>query len=93
MDQEITLSNLPESRHKVTWVNNIEHLLRLAQSLKSNQISDLGEMNRFIEQMHTERKEMRLKLKRVVNYQFGSVFRTHNNPSYFANKIRTYADL
>jgi len=46
-----------------------------------------------LNQWRAERKLLHQKLKSVSNPHFGSVFRTHHNPSQFADKIRNYADL
>jgi hypothetical protein len=42
----------------------------------------------MIEAWRAERACVRVELKIVFNRHFGSVFRTHNNPTFFANKIR-----
>lgn len=46
------------------------------------------ELDCLIQEWRHERSHLRLELKEVFNRHFGSVFRTHNNPTYFANKLR-----
>jgi hypothetical protein len=42
----------------------------------------------LLDSWRAERRQIREQLKRVFNKSFGSVFRTHHNPTFFANKIR-----
>ncbi|OZJ04941.1 hypothetical protein BZG36_02643 [Bifiguratus adelaidae] len=50
------------------------------------------ELFALINEWRAERWHVRMDLKTVFNRQFGSVFRTHHNPSFFANKIRKNFD-
>lgn len=40
-----------------------------------------------------ERDELRQKIKNVFNKQFGSVFRTFHNPTYFSRRLFRFADI
>ena len=40
-----------------------------------------------------ERDQLRNEIKRVFNEQFGSVFRTYHNPTYFSRRLFRFADI
>ncbi len=53
----------------------------------------IDDLNDLILEWREERRKVRLQLKNSFNHSFGSVFRTYQNPSFFANKIQKFADI
>lgn len=90
LDSEIACSATPKARAQLTWVLHLEQLLRFATSHKLDKNEELQSL---ILRWRNERRYLRSHLKDIHNKQFGSVFRTHHNPTYFGKKVRTFADL
>ncbi|KAI8094409.1 HAD-superfamily hydrolase [Thamnidium elegans] len=89
--KEIEIRNQPAYRHTLSWLLRLENLLNEAQTWrKEYRIEDLDQL---ILEWREERRQVRLELKTAFNHSFGSVFRTYQNPSFFANKIRKFADI
>lgn len=80
---EIETRNMLSYRHTLAWLLRIERLLINAQ----NQ-SHVPGLENLVNEWTEERKRARHELKDVFNKSFGSLFRTYNNPTFFANKIR-----
>ncbi|KAJ1915530.1 hypothetical protein H4219_004268 [Mycoemilia scoparia] len=99
LDRELEILNTPDHRCNLAWMHQLENLLKKAQQKTRSQefITSPAEVqSRFhsmLESWRDERKVIRAKLKDMNNAQFGSVFRTHKNPSLFAQKIRQFANL
>ncbi|KAI0232314.1 hypothetical protein L0F63_005418 [Massospora cicadina] len=91
LDGEIARSNAPKARAQLSWMLHLEQLLRIASSGLNPH--DRETLDSLVNSWRNERRQLRNQLKQVHNHQFGSVFRTHHNPTYFAKKIRTFADL
>ncbi|KAI9304055.1 HAD-superfamily hydrolase [Cunninghamella echinulata] len=89
--EEINIRNTSSYRHTLAWLLRLEQLLNEAQSYQPE--NRPLELNNLIQEWRHERSALRLELKVVFNRHFGSVFRTHNNPTYFANKLRKFADI
>ncbi|CAO3623294.1 unnamed protein product [Cunninghamella echinulata] len=89
--EEINIRNTSSYRHTLSWLLRLEQLLNEAQSYQPE--NRPLELNSLIQEWRHERSALRLELKVVFNRHFGSVFRTHNNPTYFANKLRKFADI
>lgn len=69
----------------------MERLLNEAQAWRKDY--RITELDKLILEWREERRCVRLELKTAFNHHFGSVFRTYQNPSFFANKIRKFADI
>ncbi|OAD07178.1 hypothetical protein MUCCIDRAFT_107779 [Mucor lusitanicus CBS 277.49] len=89
--EEIEIRNQPSYRHTLSWLLQLEKLLNEAQSWRKDYHID--DLDALISDWRAERKQVRIKLKTAFNHSFGSVFRTYQNPSFFANKIRKFADI
>ncbi|ORZ13673.1 5' nucleotidase family-domain-containing protein [Absidia repens] len=89
--EEIDIRNTPSYRHTLSWLLRLEQLLKEAQSYDACKRPE--GLDGMIEAWRAERAAARLELKIVFNRHFGSVFRTNNNPTFFANKIRKFADI
>ncbi|KAI8091108.1 HAD-superfamily hydrolase, partial [Gilbertella persicaria] len=90
--KEIEIRNHPDYRHSLSWLLRLERLLNEAQSCRKEYNQTDG-LESLISEWRQERRDVRHKLKTAFNESFGSVFRTYQNPSFFANKIRKFADI
>jgi hypothetical protein len=89
--REIEIGNQPSYRRTLSWSLQLERLLNEAQSWRKEY--PVEDLDNLISEWRAERREIRVKLKVAFNNSFGSVFRTYQNPSFFANKIRKFADI
>lgn len=65
----------------------------LTQIIEDHQDCEGIEEEKILEEWLAERDELRYKIKIVFNAQFGSVFRTYHNPSYFSRRLFRFADI
>ncbi|CAG2117926.1 unnamed protein product, partial [Medioppia subpectinata] len=49
--------------------------------------------NHLLDQLIQQRDALRARTKTLFNPQFGSIFRTHNNPTYFSRRLFRYSDI
>lgn len=89
--KEIDIRNQPSYRHTLSWLLRLERLLNDAQAWRKEYKID--QLDTLILEWRAERRQVRVRLKTAFNHSFGSVFRTYQNPSFFANKIRKFADI
>ncbi|GBM02043.1 5'-nucleotidase domain-containing protein 3 [Araneus ventricosus] len=85
LTKEINILNSEEFRHDVGWLQTLQHLIE--------EMQDFEEADDFIEQLLVERDELRTFTKAMFNEQFGSIFRTHHNPTYFSRRLFRYSDI
>ncbi|ORY98062.1 HAD-superfamily hydrolase [Syncephalastrum racemosum] len=88
---EIETRNTASYRHTLAWLLRIERMLNEAQS-EHDERSAPG-LDALVHEWRDERRRVRYELRNVFNRSFGSVFRTYQNPTFFANKIRKFADI
>ncbi|RUS25231.1 HAD-superfamily hydrolase, partial [Jimgerdemannia flammicorona] len=86
LQTEIQIRNTPSYRQTLSWLLHLENLIRQAQTANMEQRTP--ELQHLLDSWRNERRNIRRELKIVFNRQFGSVFRTHHNPTWFANKIK-----
>ncbi|KAM3589439.1 hypothetical protein VKS41_000302 [Umbelopsis sp. WA50703] len=91
LSTEINTRNTPDYRHTLSWLLRLERLLNEAQAIDNGR--HVPGLDGLLDSWRAERRQIREQLKRVFNKSFGSVFRTHHNPTFFANKIRKFADI
>ena len=91
LEAEIETRNTASYRHTLAWLLRIEQLIQKAQSYYSQHDID-GSLESLVNEWSNERRNARHELRNVFNKSFGSLFRTYQNPTYFANKIRTVSD-
>ncbi|GAB5587362.1 hypothetical protein Unana1_02262 [Umbelopsis nana] len=91
LSSEIETRNMPDYRHTLSWLLRLERLLNEAQAIDGGR--HVPGLDALLDNWRQERREIRDQLKHVFNKSFGSVFRTHHNPTFFANKIRKFADI
>ncbi|EEC14393.1 IMP-GMP specific 5'-nucleotidase, putative, partial [Ixodes scapularis] len=82
---EIKILNSEEFRHTVSWLQSLQHLIE--------EMQDHDDIEDFIEQLLQERDQLRKTTKSLFNANFGSIFRTHHNPTYFSRRLFRYSDI
>lgn len=85
--KEIKIMNTEEYVHTMTWLQALTGLLEQMQ-VHQDPASQM-----VIQQWINEREEMRLRTKDIFNGQFGSLFRTYHNPTYFSRRLSRFADI
>ncbi|XP_023216189.1 5'-nucleotidase domain-containing protein 3-like isoform X1 [Centruroides sculpturatus] len=85
LENEITILNSEDYRHTVSWLLTLQNLLETMQ--------DYEDSEAIIADLLKERDELRMKTKSHFNPQFGSIFRTHHNPTYFSRRLFRYSDV
>ncbi|CAD6203820.1 GSCOCG00009815001-RA-CDS [Cotesia congregata] len=84
---EIENLNKPEFKENANWLQMLTTLIEEHQDYDGEEVQDqLAEWMR-------ERDQLRNAIKRVFNKQFGSVFRTYHNPTYFSRRLFRFADI
>eukprot|EP00118_Oscarella_pearsei_P021820 m.248090 g.248090 ORF g.248090 m.248090 type:complete len:504 (+) comp40281_c1_seq20:515-2026(+) len=87
LEDEINTSNSLAYTKKVFW------LLSLQTLIEDLQIFSQGEPSSLMQSWLEERDTLRHDLKTMFNPQFGSIFRTHQNPTYFSRRLSRFADI
>ncbi|XP_056596474.1 5'-nucleotidase domain-containing protein 3 [Triplophysa dalaica] len=85
--KEIKIMNAEEYVHTMTWLQALTGLLEQMQVHRDS------ESQTVIQQWIDEREDMRLRTKDIFNAQFGSLFRTYHNPTYFSRRLSRFADI
>ncbi|CAF4793665.1 unnamed protein product [Pieris macdunnoughi] len=76
-----------------TFKQNANWLQMLTQLIEDHQDYKQPEALEIIEKWMAERDYLRNATKSVFNPQFGSVFRTYHNPTYFSRRLFRFADI
>ncbi|KAJ9593389.1 hypothetical protein L9F63_015093 [Diploptera punctata] len=87
LNHEIETLNDPEFKLNCNW------LQMLTQLIEDHQDYESPEQKEVLELWEKERDELRQNIKTVFNKQFGSVFRTYHNPTYFSRRLFRFADI
>ncbi|XP_055922442.1 5'-nucleotidase domain-containing protein 3 [Eupeodes corollae] len=87
LTHEINTLNDEQFKKNANWLQMLTQLIEDHQDNESEaaQISLKNWMN--------ERDILRNETKKVFNTQFGSVFRTYHNPTYFSRRLFRFADI
>ncbi|KAI8513870.1 5'-nucleotidase domain-containing protein 3 [Branchiostoma belcheri] len=88
LEDEIKISNSASYKDTISW------LLALQGLIESQQMSrhDVAVQN-VLQDWLKEMRELRHYTKDIFNPQFGSLFRTHHNPTYFSRRLMRFADI
>ncbi|XP_017777855.1 PREDICTED: 5'-nucleotidase domain-containing protein 3 isoform X2 [Nicrophorus vespilloides] len=87
------LSHEIETLNKDQFKQDANWLQMLTQLIEDNQDCE-DELEQFVlAQWMAERDKLRNDIKCVFNEQFGSVFRTYHNPTYFSRRLFRFADI
>nr|XP_686778.1 5'-nucleotidase domain-containing protein 3 [Danio rerio] len=85
--EEIKIMNTEEYVHTMTWLQALTGLLEQMQVHRDSASQTV------LQQWIEEREDMRLRTKDIFNAQFGSLFRTYHNPTYFSRRLSRFADI
>ncbi|CAG7786513.1 unnamed protein product [Allacma fusca] len=84
---EIETLNSPDFKYTMNWLQFMTSLLESYQDLDDASCDDV------IREWQQERNKIRKSTKRIFNNQFGSMFRTHMNPTFFSKRLFRFADI
>ncbi|KAG5893550.1 hypothetical protein JTB14_013634 [Gonioctena quinquepunctata] len=87
LTHEISTLNNPEFKKNANW------LQMLTQLIEDHQDCEDPEEQKVLASWMAERDCIRNDIKYVFNEQFGSVFRTYHNPTYFSRRLFRFADI
>ncbi|CAD5226772.1 unnamed protein product [Bursaphelenchus xylophilus] len=87
--REIRTQNTDGFRLKVLWLETLSQLIEQHQKYGKQEIS----AEKVIRGWAEERKRLRLELKCMFNAQFGSMFRTFHNPTFFCRRLIRLSDI
>ncbi|EFX61492.1 hypothetical protein DAPPUDRAFT_304969 [Daphnia pulex] len=87
LTSEIQTLNTSQFKWHVNWLQVLQQLIEQYQESE-------GEHSRkLIREWIAERDQLRKDTKHVFNEQFGSLFRTYHNPTYFSRRLFRFADV
>uniref|UniRef100_A0A8C4MRB1 5'-nucleotidase domain containing 3 n=1 Tax=Equus asinus asinus TaxID=83772 RepID=A0A8C4MRB1_EQUAS len=84
---ELRIMNTEQYVQTMTWLQTLTGLLEQIQVHRD------AESQLVLQEWKKERKEMREMTKSFFNAQFGSLFRTDQNPTYFLRRLSRFADI
>ncbi|XP_039290743.1 5'-nucleotidase domain-containing protein 3 isoform X1 [Nilaparvata lugens] len=87
LTHEIETLNNVEFKKNVNWLQMLTQLIEDWQDHED--AATIAAVNEWIK----ERDQLRQDIKCVFNEQFGSVFRTYHNPTYFSRRLFRFADI
>ncbi|XP_034552470.1 5'-nucleotidase domain-containing protein 2 [Notolabrus celidotus] len=94
-----TAAIVPELEHETKVVStnqyalNLTWLQALTGIMERLQIHRDGESKEVFQEWQKERDELKVMIKNLFNPQFGSIFRTSHNPTYFSRRLSRFSDL
>ncbi|BFZ06162.1 hypothetical protein BsWGS_09201 [Bradybaena similaris] len=87
LEAEIQKQNSEVYKANVRWLVALQHLIDEMQHQNTKESIEV--INGWLE----ERNELRKLTKSLFNPQFGSLFRTYHNPTYFFRRLARFADI
>ncbi|XP_069760375.1 5'-nucleotidase domain-containing protein 3 isoform X2 [Narcine bancroftii] len=84
---EIKTMNTEEYSQVVMWLQGLTGLIERVQ------VYEDAESRMVLQEWIKERNQLRELTKTIFNPQFGSIFRTHHNPTYFSRRLSRFADI
>lgn len=85
--EEVNTINSKVYKESVRWLSALEGLIETMQD------QEMAESQEVIKEWVKERQELRVITKNIFNPQFGSLFRTYHNPTYFSRRLNRFADV
>ncbi|XP_034060904.1 5'-nucleotidase domain-containing protein 3 [Gymnodraco acuticeps] len=85
--KEIKIMNTEEYMHMMAWLQALTGLIEQMQVHRD------PASQAVVEEWISEREDMRAQTKDIFNPQFGSLFRTYHNPTYFSRRLSRFADI
>ncbi|MFH4976836.1 hypothetical protein AB6A40_003545 [Gnathostoma spinigerum] len=86
--REIRTQNEESYRKMINWLEMLTSMIERYQHF-----SNLEEVKDIIQQWFDEREYLREEVKKIHNPQFGSMFRTYHNMSFFSRRLSRLADI
>uniref|UniRef100_A0A1B6CRG5 5'-nucleotidase domain-containing protein 3 n=1 Tax=Clastoptera arizonana TaxID=38151 RepID=A0A1B6CRG5_9HEMI len=87
LTHEIETLNNDEFKASCNWLQMLTQLIEDWQDVEDPKAKEA--LDKWIQ----ERDQLRQSIKCVFNKQFGSVFRTYHNPTYFSRRLFRFADI
>lgn len=87
LEVETRLVNTQQYAQSLTWLQALTGLLERMQVHRSPEAKEI------LKEWLKERDELLAVTKNLFNPQFGSIFRTCHNPSYFSRRLCRFSDL
>nr|XP_033807638.1 5'-nucleotidase domain-containing protein 3 isoform X2 [Geotrypetes seraphini] len=84
---EIKIMNTEKYIRILTWLQGLTGLLERMQIYRD------AESQMVLQEWIKERKALRIMARNVFNSQFGSIFRTDHNSTYFLRRLSRFADI
>lgn len=88
LEEEIDKANHPEMKIKVNWSNELQKMLNTYQDW-----NDDPDCRVILNEWKDELQQLRVEMKTVFNPNFGSVFRSQKNPTFFSRRLFRVADV
>uniref|UniRef100_A0A3P8XRF3 5'-nucleotidase domain containing 3 n=1 Tax=Esox lucius TaxID=8010 RepID=A0A3P8XRF3_ESOLU len=85
--KEVKIMNTKEYVHLMTWLQGLTGLIEHMQVHRD------PASQAVVQEWIKEREAMRSQTKNIFNAQFGSLFRTYHNPTYFSRRLSRFADI
>ncbi|KAM4618332.1 5'-nucleotidase domain-containing protein 3 isoform 2-T2 [Polymixia lowei] len=85
--KEIKIMNTEQYVHMMTWLQALTGLI------EDMQVHRDTASQAVVQEWIKERETMRSQTKDIFNAQFGSLFRTYHNPTYFSRRLSRFADI
>uniref|UniRef100_A0A8C6ULJ1 5'-nucleotidase domain containing 3 n=1 Tax=Neogobius melanostomus TaxID=47308 RepID=A0A8C6ULJ1_9GOBI len=85
--KEIKIMNTEQYVHMTTWLQALTGLIEQMQ-VHPDPVSQA-----VVHEWIKEREAMKPQTKDIFNAQFGSLFRTYHNPTYFSRRLARFADI
>ncbi|XP_037306393.2 5'-nucleotidase domain-containing protein 3 [Pungitius pungitius] len=85
--KEIKIMNTEQYMHMMAWLQALTGLIEQMQVHRD------AASQAVVEEWIKEREGMRSQTKDFFNAQFGSLFRTYHNPTYFSRRLSRFADI
>ncbi|XP_062403503.1 5'-nucleotidase domain-containing protein 3 [Sardina pilchardus] len=85
--KEIKKMNTEKYVHNMTWLQALTGLVERTQVHRD------PASQAVVQEWIKEREHIRSQTKDIFNAQFGSLFRTYHNPTYFSRRLSRFADI
>ncbi|XP_042307672.1 5'-nucleotidase domain-containing protein 2-like isoform X2 [Sceloporus undulatus] len=87
LEMETKMVNTEQYSQGLTWLQALTGLLERMQMFQD------PESQQVLQDWMKERQELRALTKNLFNPQFGSIFRTCHNPTYFSRRLCRFSDV
>ncbi|KAF2368224.1 HAD-superfamily hydrolase subfamily IG 5'-nucleotidase [Trinorchestia longiramus] len=87
LEHETECLNSEEFKKTIGWLQMLQSLIESAQDYEDSASREV------VREWVAERDDLRQRTKELFNPHFGSVFRTHDNPTYFSRRLFRFADI